>query len=140
MGLRDIFGRIQTGAGQSFTNMGDYVEIEVQDSMPEVSATRYVKVCKLYGFADVDISARELSRGNVVILDIKPLAERSMNELKHAVDEIKETVSGMGGDIVGLTDYLLVLTPPHMRVERSPARSEFEESLDRVRKRGAGER
>jgi SepF-like predicted cell division protein (DUF552 family) len=117
------------------------VEIEIQEGMPEErgSAGKYVKVCKLGGFADVDISARELSNGNVVILDIKPLAERSMSELKHAVDEMKEIVSSMGGDIAGLSEYLLILTPPYMKIERSTeARAtDFEEAMERVRKRVA---
>ncbi|NOZ58649.1 MAG: cell division protein SepF [Euryarchaeota archaeon] len=144
MGLKDLFSKLQlqgSGTRRVHTNIEDYVEIEIQEGVPEErgNSGKYVKVCKLSGFADVDISARELSNGNVVILDIKPLAERSMNELKHAVDEMKEIVSSMGGDIAGLSEYLLILTPPYMKIERSvEARAtDFEEAMERVRKRVA---
>ena len=142
MGLKDLFSKFQFqgGTARSHTNLDDYVEIEIQEGVPEeMGVGKYVKVCKLSGFADVDISARELSNGNVVILDIKPLAEKSMNELKHAVDEMKEIVSSMGGDIAGLSEYLLILTPPYMKIERSiEARAtDFEEAMERVRKRVA---
>jgi SepF-like predicted cell division protein (DUF552 family) len=114
----------------------DYIEVEVEEGTSVQAVTgRIVKVCKLKGFADVDMGARELSAGNVVILDIKPLAERSMNELRHAIDEIKDITVSMGGDIAGLSEYHLILTPPGMRIERSAEtkRKEFEETLDRIR-------
>jgi SepF-like predicted cell division protein (DUF552 family) len=118
----------------------DYIEVEVDEGTGVQATTgRLVKVCKLKGFADVDLGARELSAGNVVILDIKPLAERSMNELKHAIDEIKDITVSMGGDIAGLSEYHLILTPPGMRIERTAEtkKQEFEEAMDRIRKKTA---
>lgn len=141
MGLKDIFTKFQGSPSRTYTNLEDYVELEIQEGVPEerMGVGRSVRVCKLKGFSDVDISARELSSGNVVILDIKPLAERSMNELKHAVDEVKEIVSSMGGDIAGLSEYLLILTPPYMKIERGSESkaTDFEEAMERVRKRVA---
>ncbi|NOZ76862.1 MAG: cell division protein SepF [Euryarchaeota archaeon] len=137
MGLMDIF----KGAGAEIkgaANIDEYVELEVEEgTSAQVPTGKLVKVCKLKGFADVDMGARELTAGNVVILDIKPLAERSMNELRHAIDEIKDLTVSMGGDIAGLSEYHLILTPPGMRIERTmeTKRKEFEATLDRIRQK-----
>ncbi len=139
MSFKDIIGKI-TGGGEfgGGTAVEDYVELEISDEEPQfMGPGKFVKVCKLKGFADVDITARELSEGNIVILDIKPLAERSMNELKHAVDEIKDICVSMGGDIAGLSEYHLIMTPPNIKIERSTESrvQDFEDTMERVRKR-----
>ncbi len=138
MSFKDIIGKITGGSEFKGTAVEDYVELEISDEEPQFTGPgKFVKVCKLKGFADVDVTARELSEGNIVILDIKPLAERSMNELKHAVDEIKDICVSMGGDIAGLSEYHLIMTPPNIKIERSTESrvQDFEDTMERVRKR-----
>jgi SepF-like predicted cell division protein (DUF552 family) len=137
MGIKEWLSKL-SGAGQPEEVGEDYAELEIPEGAAQFEIpARYVKVCKLKGFADIDVSARELSEGNIVILDIKPLAERSMNELRHAVDEMKDICISMGGDIAGLSEYHLILTPPNVKIERSPeSKSEdFEEAMERVRRK-----
>ncbi|MEK6976790.1 MAG: cell division protein SepF [Candidatus Hydrothermarchaeota archaeon] len=137
MGIRNLIQKLTGGQKtKGSSRIEDYVELQVQGGGEQHEAPgRYVKVFKLKGFADVDVAATELSDGNIIILDIKPLAERSMNELKHAVDEMKNTVLAMGGDIAGLSEYHLIMTPPGVKVERTgESRAQtFEETMDRVR-------
>jgi SepF-like predicted cell division protein (DUF552 family) len=58
-----------------------------------------------------------------------------MKELKHAVDEIKDICLSMGGDIAGITEYHLILTPPNVKIERSSeAKGEsFGDTMERIR-------
>ncbi|RLG55769.1 MAG: hypothetical protein DRN88_05250 [Candidatus Hydrothermarchaeota archaeon] len=140
MGFLDIFSKMAKGEeAKKVEDINEYVELQVmgEESSFVAFPERYVKVCKLKGFADIDISARELSNGNMVILDIKPLAERNMTELKHAIDEIKDICLSMGGDIAGLAEYHLILTPPGVKIDRTPEKriEDFEETIERVRKR-----
>lgn len=114
----------------------DYLELDeggeyVQFDTP----SRYIKVTKLKGFADIDVSARELSEGNIVIVDIQPLADRSTKELKHAIDEMKDICLSMGGDIAGITENHLIMTPPNVKIERAAETSEerFAETMDKVK-------
>lgn len=140
MVFEGLLQKLQKSPGRSHTNLDDYVELEVQGDYERKSTSpRLVTVCKLRSYADIDISARDLSNSNVVILDIKPLADRNMKELKLAIDEIKEIVKSMDGDIAGLSEYHLILTPPSMKIERGreSERSGFEESMERVKKRTA---
>lgn len=138
MGLKDIFGKISGGGEAASAKLEDYVELQIPESEARFAGGmgKLVKVLKLKGYSDVDSMARELSDGNIVILDVKPLAERSMTELKHAVDEIKEICLSMGGDIAGLSDYHLILTPPSVKIERSAeSRAEdFEDTMERVKR------
>ncbi|MDI6655687.1 MAG: cell division protein SepF [Candidatus Hydrothermarchaeota archaeon] len=137
MGIREFFSRLRGGQEQK-SEVKDYVELPVQaESSPTLAPERYVKVCKLKGFSDVDITASELGEGNIVILDIKPLADRSTTELRHAVDEIKDICTSMGGDIAGLSEYHLIMTPPSVKIERSTESKAgtFEDAMERVRKR-----
>ncbi len=121
-------------------NLDDYVELEIPGGYhQEERAIRYIKVRKLRNFSDIDIATQDLSTGNVVILDIKPLAEKNLNELKLAIDEIKEIVKSMNGDIAGLSEYHLILTPSSIKIDRGEKKevSSFEEAMERVRKRAA---
>ncbi len=140
MVFKDLLKKFQSSPSRSYTNLDDYLELEVQESYEEPRASpRFIKVFKLRNFADINVSARDLSSGNVVILDIKPLAERSINELKLAIDEIKEIVKSMDGDIAGLSEYHLILTPSTMKIERgeSAKKSSFDEVMENVRKRAS---
>jgi len=138
MALKDLFNKIKGPEYKETTALEDYVELQIPEGEFQVAATgRFVKVCKLKGFADIDIAVRELSDGNIVVLDIKPLAERSMNELKHAVDEVKDICLSMGGDIAGLSEYHLIITPPSVKIDREPgSRAKgFEEAIEKIGKR-----
>lgn len=136
MGFKEVIDRLAGGSKvKSAPTIEEYLELEVEKGYETAieAPERYVKVCRLKGFADVDESARELSDGNIVILDIKPLAERSLNELKHAVEEMKDVTISMGGDIAGLSEYHLILTPPNLRIQRTAGES-FESAMERVQK------
>ncbi len=137
MGIKDFLSKLS--GNESAEAIGDdYLELDETGEFAQFDTpSRYVKVSKLKGFADIDTSARELSEGNIVIIDIKPLADRSMNELKHAVDEIKDICTSMGGDLAGISDYHLILTPPNVKIERSSDSGSggFEETMDKVRKK-----
>lgn len=138
MGLKEAIKKLLGVGGEAPSELEDYTELSVEEGESRfVGPERYLKVQKLKGFVDIDSAARELSDGNIVILDIKPLADRSMNELKHAVDEMKDICVSMGGDIAGLSEYHLIMTPPRVKIERGPeSRAEgFEETMERIRQK-----
>jgi len=121
MQLKAIIDKIVKRGGEDEGVSDEYLELdEVGDYVQFDTPQRYIKVAKLKGFADIDIAARELSEGNIVIVDITPLANRSTKELKHAIDEMKDIALSMGGDIAGITEVHLILTPPNIKIERAP--------------------
>jgi SepF-like predicted cell division protein (DUF552 family) len=119
MGLKEFLTKMVTGesVGGQVTDIQDYVRLDPEEEFATGlnAPERYVTVYKLRGFSDVDGCTGQLSEGNIVLLDIKPLADRSVTELKHAIDEIKDTCSSMGADLAGIGENHLILTPPNVK-------------------------
>jgi len=140
MGLKEFLTRLVTGeqTPATVTELSEYVRLEPEEEYAAGLAApeRYVSVYKLRGFSDVDGCTGQLSEGNIVLLDIRPLADRSTMELKHAIDEIKETCLSMGADIAGIGENHLILTPPNMKILRSRSGA-FESAMEKLQDRVA---
>ncbi|MFB3043482.1 MAG: cell division protein SepF [Nitrososphaerales archaeon] len=54
----------------------------------------------------------------IIILRITPLAQKNVDELRKAVEELYDFVISLGGDIARLGEERVVLTPPGVRVWR----------------------
>lgn len=78
----------------------------------------YVKPVKLRGLADVQKINQELNEGNIVLGDITPLLNRDPQELKRAIDQLKGICRGIGGDIVGIGESKILVTPTNIRIYR----------------------
>jgi len=73
---------------------------------------------KLDDFTDTDRIIRKVRSGAVTIVSIKGIKERSMDELKHAISKFKTSVTVFNGDIVGVGDEFVILTPSTAKVHR----------------------
>lgn len=60
----------------------------------------------------------DVSKRTILILRITPLAQRSVEELKRAVEELYEFSTSIGGDIARLGEERIVVTPPGVRIWR----------------------
>ncbi len=117
MVLEGIFGkRIEEGMDD---DTEDFVEVSAMETMSKTFSGKIgIKVEKLNEFADTERILRSVRRGNVVFLKIKGLKEKDMGELKRAVEKLKKTVVAGNGDIAGIEQDWLVLTPQDVTVER----------------------
>ena len=89
------------------------------------SAKAYVKALPLRSLDDVPIVKNEVESGNILILRISPLAKKSVEDVKRAVDELCKFVESIGGDIARLGEERVVVTPSAVRIWREePAASE----------------
>ena len=71
----------------------------------------YLKAIPLKSLADVDVIKHELTIGNIIILKITPLAVKSVEEVKKAVNELSEFIKSIGGDIASLGQERVVIVP-----------------------------
>jgi len=78
----------------------------------------YVKPIKLRSLTDVQKVSKELNDGNIVLGDITPLLNRDPTELKRAIDQIKGICRGIGGDIIGIGESKVLITPTNIKVFR----------------------
>ena len=94
-----------------------FVEVEGLEEEKKVS----VKIDTLKDYSDVDRVLQFLREGNILFLKIKDLRSKDINELKKAVEKIKKTCAAMDGDIAGVDEDFLVITPKFARVYRGKA-------------------
>ena len=94
-----------------------YEEDVLSEEFLEYGIT-YVKPVKLRSLADVQRINQELNEGNIVLGDITPLLNRDPQELKRAIDQLKGICRGIGGDIIGIGESKILVTPTNIRVYR----------------------
>lgn len=90
-----------------------------EEAFKEEKKTR-IKIENLGQYAETAKIQQLVREGYVVILRIKELREKDINELKKAVDKMKKTVEAWGGDIVGVDEDYLVLTPGNVQIYGKP--------------------
>lgn len=109
--LERVFGRRKKGEKT--------VEIEELPSKPSpIQETIYLKALPLRDLGDVEEMKSELKMGNILIVKVSPLAEKSINDVKVAVSELYEYVQLIHGDIARLGEERIVMTPSSVRIWR----------------------
>jgi SepF-like predicted cell division protein (DUF552 family) len=78
----------------------------------------YLKALPLRSADEVENIKVEVSKRNIVILRVTPLAHKNVEELRRAVQELYEYVEGVGGDIARLGEDRIVITPPEVKIWR----------------------
>ncbi len=81
----------------------------------------YLKAMPLRELSDVDSVKAEIQSGNILILRITPLANKSIDDVKRAVDELTEFAESVGGDIARLGEERVVICPPNVKIWREKA-------------------
>jgi uncharacterized protein len=102
---------------------------EVPPAVPENKETTektYLKAMPLRDLADLDAIKTEVKNGNILILKITPLANKSIQDVSRAVNELYAFVEEIGGDIARLGEERVVICPPKIRIwrEKTPAQNE----------------
>ncbi|MCW4026092.1 MAG: cell division protein SepF [Candidatus Bathyarchaeota archaeon] len=82
----------------------------------------YLKALALHSLGEVDSIKNEVQTGNILIIRVTPLADKSVDDVKRAVGELSEFTEHIGGDIARLGEERIVLTPSFVRVWREKPR------------------
>jgi len=100
--------------------------IEPKEASPmekqEPVAKTYLKAMPLRDLADLENIKSEVRSGNIIILKITPLANKSIQDVSKAVDELYKFTESIGGDIARLGEERIVICPPRIKIwrEKSP--------------------
>ena len=90
-------------------------------SEPENEKTQkkpYLKALPLRTLDDLEVIKSELKSGNILILRVTPLAKKSVEEVKKAVNELYEFTKSIGGDIARLGEERVVIVPSSITIWR----------------------
>lgn len=84
----------------------------------------YLKAISLREFEDVDTIKREVQSGNILVVRVTPLAKKSIDDVRRAVNELSEFVRSVEGDIARLGEERVVVTPHFIRIWRKAVSEE----------------
>lgn len=92
----------------------------------ETRSKTFLKAMPLRDLADLETVKSGVRSGNIIILRITPLASKSIDDVKRAVNELCEFVESIGGDIARLGEERVVICPPNVKIwrEKAPVASE----------------
>ena len=95
----------------------------VEQKPVEPQSKTYLKAMPLKDISDLENIKNEVKNGNIIILRVTPLASKSIEDVKSAVNELYEFAESIGGDIARLGEERVVLCPKSIRIwrEKSPA-------------------
>jgi SepF-like predicted cell division protein (DUF552 family) len=78
----------------------------------------YLKAMPLRELTDLEAIKTEVKNGNILILRITPLASKSIEDVKNAVNELYEFAESIGGDIARLGEERVVICPQNVKIWR----------------------
>jgi len=78
----------------------------------------YIKARVLQSLEDLDGVKSEVNAGNIIIVRLGSLAEKSTDDVKKAVNELLDFAQQIGGDIARLGEERVVVTPPFVEIWR----------------------
>lgn len=95
-----------------------YVEIDGDGG--EGKSRILVRPFQIDAFEDVKPILDSLREGyTIALVNIKPIKERDLVELKRAINKLKKTTDAIEGEIAGFGDDYLVITPGFASIYRS---------------------
>ena len=118
--LGDLIGKIlgrregEKREGKS-TSSPEY-SLKPQASTPPEKI--YIKAWVLKSLEELDSIKEEVLSGNIMILRLGKLAEKNMEDVKKAVNELYDFTQQIDGDIARLGEERIVVTPPFVKIWR----------------------
>ncbi len=95
----------------------EYIEVDIGKEQKKVKIV--VRPFVLKSFDDVNRILEILRVGyTVALIDIKPLKQKDLVELKRAISKLKKTVEALEGSIAGFGENTIVATPSFVDIYR----------------------
>jgi len=121
-----------------FGSKKEYDELDAEEGYVELDSEGgdnhsriLVRPFQLDDFEDVKPILDSLREGyTIALVNIKPLKERDLVELKRAINKLKKTTDAIEGEIAGFGDDYIVVTPSFASIYRSKQTKEVKATPD----------
>lgn len=111
-----------------------YVEIPPEGAAPPVRKKVTIRPFVIEDFADIKPILDSLREGYTIsLVNIRPLKDKDLVELKRAINKLKKTCDAVEGDIAGFGEDWIALTPSFARIYResdAATTTEVENTVD----------
>ena len=130
-----LFSKIKERLGFGSSGPAADYDDEYEEEYMEIDPTKdvgmkskiVVKTFVINDFADIKEALDALREGyTIALINIKPLKDKDIVELKRAVNKLKKTCDAIDGDIAGVSEDWIVVTPTFAHIYRNKATEEVE--------------
>lgn len=124
MGLvKRIFGEDAPPRAKQL-HKGDYLDLGelAADTAGAAGASAWVRVCEIHRIEDLKEFSSMLFDGNILLLDFRPVSSDEIT-LRRITNELRRLTSDVNGDIAGIAEHLVIVTPAGMKVDRRKLRA-----------------
>ena len=118
-----------TLSGPSYEEEGGeegYVELDTESE--DVKSKILVRPFTIGDFEDIKPILDSLREGyTIALINIKPLKEKDLVELKRAINKLKKTTDAIEGEIAGFGEDYIIVTPSFAKIYRGKETSDVKE-------------
>src|SRR3989344_2822661 len=119
-----IWSKVSSPSEPEYQDVQDYIELETEKSGNQ-KAKIIIKPFIIENFDDIKDPLDALREGyTIALVNIRPIKEKDIIELKRAVNKLKKTCDAIDGDIAGFGEDWIVATPNFAQVHRSTQQSD----------------
>ena len=87
--------------------------------MQQRKAPTYLKAITLRDYSDVHSVKEDIKKGMILVLRVTPLAQKNVDELRKAVEEIYNIAKNADADIARLGEERIIVTPSGVKIWRA---------------------
>lgn len=99
----------------------EYVELNSDAARAGDASKVIVRPFNLEDFQDIKPVLDALREGyTIALVNIRPLKDKDLVELKRAINKLKKTCDAVEGDIAGFGEDYIVITPSFAKIYRAP--------------------
>ncbi|MFH1101586.1 MAG: cell division protein SepF [Methanobacteriota archaeon] len=116
-----IFGEKKTGLTAGYIDLEKYVDTKKDSGQ---RAHMFVRIGEIQRYEDLKEFTDYVYGGNVLILDFSPIAEEEVL-LKRITNDLKKMTSDINGDIAGIGNNLMIISPSDVKIDRRKLRGRY---------------
>lgn len=122
MGLTSkIFGEKKSGLTEGYVDLEKYTEATTHSSS---GAMMHVGIGEIQRYEDIKELSNYVYGGNVLILDFTPVSDEEVI-LKRITNDLKKIADDIGGDIAGIGNNLMIISPKGVKIDRRRIRGKY---------------
>lgn len=104
---------------EAISEGGEKEYVELDTTAAEARGKVVIRPFVMENFEDIKIVVDALREGNTVaIVNIRPLKDKDIIELKRAISKLKKTTDAISGDLAGFGDDYVIATPSFAQIHR----------------------
>lgn len=127
MGKLFSFKKLVGRDDEDFELEDEYVELDTTEASKAASKV-IVRPFVMESFEGIKPILDALREGyTIALVNIKPLKDKDLVELKRAINKLKKTCEAIDGDVAGFGDDYVVACPSFATVHRAPNHQQPEE-------------